>query len=560
MPSRIDEEKEIETSVTPPDATDETNGLLFSCLCESVRPIVTLLSCLRSVSVSGGGGSGSSLASMQGATQSLLTATNDRRMTQGTASGATRGSKMQYASVFCSEKGLTFMVYGVGKQSRATVELQAGLFSEFQVSEQSIIVDDGHGDDEEKTEVIKGGEFGINLTTVIGCLCVLGPSSLNRTKLSLSYDVSAAIFKIELLEQTGLTMGGSGVIISNCAIPGMSVEDDFDDDEVGHESGLDYAFRSEPIVARARLQSEFLKNAISELTEVAGAVSVTVGISKVGLELATFGHSTECHVVVPYAGNHPEIFLSLVGIDDAIHARSYPMASILSAMRGLEIANETCVSMNGNGMIAIQHQVVDKIGNGDPCYVDFIMGCLQDSDEDSEMEEDSNPTTFIRQTQASNQSSERNEFSPGNVDAEGESQTCPSVSQTTEMEKVKTYRSIEVNEEEEENTEDEQEESQESRGISLFGAVASVGARTRESSSGIKRRLNSVDGNTNEESQETESEASQDEECEFEDSIDVTATINLSRRKTSRKVGDDSISSPQLMYGDIHLEASDDEK
>jgi hypothetical protein len=54
-------------------------------------------------------------------------------------------------------------------------------------------------------------------------------------------------------------------------------------------------------------------------------------------------------------------------------------------MKGLEIAEETCITMNANGMMAIQHQVLDQqAGNGNPNFVDFIMCCLEDDEDDDE--------------------------------------------------------------------------------------------------------------------------------------------------------------------------------
>jgi hypothetical protein len=596
MPSHLQDQTPSVQS--PQDPYDDSDGLLFSCRCESARPIATLLSCLRNVSISSNASGAPSLASIQNVTQSLLPGT-DRRMTQGGGSGSRGGGggggKMQYASVFVSDKGLTFQVHGVGKQSRATVDLSAGLFSEFYVSEQTVVVEDDEdertpnatGEDQERLEVVKGGEFGINLTTVLGCLLVLGPASLDRTTLCLSYDTSAAIFKIELLEEAGLVSGG-GVIISNCAIPGMSVEDDFDDEELGQESGLDYAFRSEPIVARARIQGDFLKAAIAELTDVAGAVSVTVGISKVGLELATFGHSTECHVVVPYLGNHPEVFISLEGVgnDDIIHARSYPMPSVLSGMRGLEIANETCISVNANGMIAIQHQVLDKVGNGDPNYIDFIMGCLQEDDELEEME-DASARIVRSQTQMSNSQSAGTRFSPSYSDDGGQEvqELLESPSRTTaakSSKRSKHSKDVEIGTASRQDNDssrmqkgndvddglvDSQETlSQESNGPSLFGAVARISSKNQKSvPKNTRRNLSSTrgtskQGDSNVIAENDQSEGSQGTESEFEDSIDVTATLNMSRRRSSGGgVAEDPVYSPKLMYGDMHLEASDDE-
>ena len=385
---------------------EEDDGLLFSCRCESARSVTTLLSCLRHVA----SGSGSAHHHSHSTSDAALTQGGGRRsradlslsaidhtgISGGRGGGGSGGGKAQHATVFAGEAGLTFHVHGTARQSQASVDMQAGLFSDYYVCEQVVEVDEEDEEDENnaakgggaggtKTEVVKGGEFCINLTTVLECLHVLGTNALDRTKLCLSYDLHDAIFRIELLEEThGATGGG---IVSTCAIPGLAVSDDYDDDsdEDGNgASGLAIAFRSSPIVARAIVKSDYLRDAVVELSDVPGAASATIGISPRGMDLAAIGHSTECQVSLPHAGNGA-VFVSLECDPPKLHARTYPLHSVLSAFRGLEIASETCISINRRGMVAIQHQVVDEhVGNGQPNFVDFIMGCLQDDDEDSD--------------------------------------------------------------------------------------------------------------------------------------------------------------------------------
>ena len=52
-------------------------------------------------------------------------------------------------------------------------------------------------------------------------------------------------------------------------------------------------------------------------------------------------------------------------------------------MRGLDIAQETCMSINANGMIAIQHQVLDVIGSSEANFIDFLMSAIQEDDDDN---------------------------------------------------------------------------------------------------------------------------------------------------------------------------------
>jgi hypothetical protein len=624
---------------------DEESPILFSCRCESARPVTTLLSCLRNVSLSNNAGSGPSLSSLQEATSNLLSTnssnsnynyntnnTSSHRIAS-TSSGAFGKSKVQYATVFVSEKSITFQVHGIGKQSRATVDMQAGLFSEYYVAEQSIPMDDDDDDDDDddgddnnnnnqnpKMEIIKGGEFGINLTALLECLCVLGPNTLDRTTLCLSYDSQAAIFKIELLEQCYggragvLHMGGGagggtnvGTIIASCAIPGMAVaEEDDDDDSDGDGNGyltLDNAFRSHPILARTRIKSDFLKDAISELTDVSGSSCATIGISKSGLEFATFGHSTECHVVIPYVGNHPSTFVSLEGVMDTktgssskmqnkcLHARNYPLHSLLSAMRGLEIASETCITINGNGMVAIQHQVLDKVGNGEPNYVDFIMCCLEGDYDDEEMDDENGAFTQSTIEHRANGYKNNGNQRTKSYDYTQESTASFIVEDPSQSQLQPSQNNINdhnnINEENDDNGADNYDDiehadaysnptSSSQQAMSLFGTVANIGTISESFSSGRskppnqsfqqrrrrgeqsprKRQVLSSRG-------QSEKDEDDDDVIEFEEEenslLDITATIAVSsnnRRRSARGDKDDEnpASSPQLMYGDTHLE------
>tara|TARA_B110000971_G_scaffold213744_1_gene244923 strand:- start:173 stop:319 length:147 start_codon:yes stop_codon:yes gene_type:complete len=48
-------------------------------------------------------------------------------------------------------------------------------------------------------------------------------------------------------------------------------------------------------------------------------------------------------------------------------------------MKGLEIANETCITINDGGILAIQHQCVEP-GGGEPNYIDFVLASLEVSE------------------------------------------------------------------------------------------------------------------------------------------------------------------------------------
>lgn len=177
-----------------PESEEEGEGeedtLLFSCRCESAKAISTLLSSLRHI------GKGSSTG-----------IDNSDRNTW-------RGSKAQLCTVYVTENALTFHVHGVARQSQTTADLQAGLFSDYFVCSEEILVEDESGGDPKKDN-IAGGEFCVNLTTVLECIGVLGQSNLDRTRLCMSYDREVshryAILYIEvglyILRDTNIFLG-----------------------------------------------------------------------------------------------------------------------------------------------------------------------------------------------------------------------------------------------------------------------------------------------------------------------------------------------------------------
>lgn len=526
---------------------EEDDGILFSCRCESVNPVVTLLSCLRKVSAR---------AKTGGATASL----------NGIDGG--RHSRAQYATVFVNEKNLTFQVQGMGRQSRAKVQLDAGLFSDYYVADRNLSSNSQNKDSlsQDDTDSTIGGKFGINLTTVIECLCVLGQSSVDRAKLTLSYDSYDAIFKIELLEDDGT---GGGMIISNGAISGMSVADDQNDEN--DPNALDQVFQSIPVAAQTRISSTFLKEAMSELSDVHGAVSATIGISKLGLELIATGHSTECHVIVPYAGNHPISFISLEGLGDekTLHARDYPLHLILSACRSttLDIATESSITMNIDGMLEVHHQVFfNEIGNGSPNYVSFIMTCLDDDIDgegniDENMEQDN--TYQMKQDDVINPIMVHDENSELNLHLQGSSQLMTENEYDNKSQQTKTIGSSDSEEE------DEGSSSQilTKPAIPLFGTIAEIGesanqqakklskekSKNRSLENSHRRHHSNLSGSSSSHDESDENEWVDDnDKLPDEPSTPPTSTL-FSRRSLPRKKDEDH-SSPELMYGDMPLE------
>ncbi|KAL7540227.1 hypothetical protein ACHAWF_006623 [Thalassiosira exigua] len=431
------------------DEGDDGQDLLFSCQCDSARTVATLLSCLRRVVTAGASPSSRGPLLGGGGGHRMGTQSSSAAASALAASGETPG-RIQHATVYAGPGGLTFHVsHGMARQSQCSVDLPRGLFREYFVGEEEVWLEEDEGDDDNdepsqegggRKEIVQGGEFGVNLTTVLECFSVLsknrdamtktvaggssgGPggeyASLSRVPLCMSYDRGTATFHLEFLEGGDAASSGGGCLVT-CEVPGVAVADDVDEGPVDVAggvrggAGLAAAFRSSPLASRAILRSDALREAVTELYDVPGASIVTVSLTAKGLELGAAGPRGEAWVDVPYSrGQRGGMYVGLecydreeTGIalspDDKNAARSYPLGAFLSGMRGLDIGVETCVSVNRRGMMAIQHQIArdgwyeasEDGGKGKvrPSFVDFIMTCMEDDEEEDGAQSDAGAT------------------------------------------------------------------------------------------------------------------------------------------------------------------------
>lgn len=269
-----------------------------------------------------------------------------------------KNAQLQPVTVFCSPTSLTFNVYG--KQSQASVDFSDSAFSHYRCAS-------GEGWQ-------SGGEFCVNLPTLLE---ILGFAQ-ERTKLCCSYNLTKETLQLELLEDNG--------ILTTASIPGMVL----DEEQLGNSLAL--SFRSSPMSARIIVQSEILQQLlVHELHAVSGATVATVALSaNRGLVVAAVGHFGECIVSIPAQGRH------VVSVEGSAEASwNYALPALLGAMKGLEIAAETCITLNNNGMMAIQHQVIDS-ETGVTNFVDFILCCLDDDDDEEEEKSEEPPPAPAR--------------------------------------------------------------------------------------------------------------------------------------------------------------------
>ena len=145
-------------NLAPPLDKDD---FLVSCRCESPRAVATLLQCLKDVA---GGGEKQ---------QSSSRSSQPRRRHRST---------IQPVTVYATPQGMTFHVYGSSKQSQASIDMPASLFSEYECNE---------------------GEFCVNLTTLLECFTVLMSADhhCKNSTLFLTYHLSTELLRDELDHQ-----------------------------------------------------------------------------------------------------------------------------------------------------------------------------------------------------------------------------------------------------------------------------------------------------------------------------------------------------------------------
>jgi hypothetical protein len=361
-------------------------------------------------------------------------------------------------------------------------------------------------------------QFCVNLATVLQCLSLLGTPSLERMKLSLSYNLTQEILQMELTDNAG--------VLTTAAIPGMAPPED----DMGQSLAL--AMRSSPVAARIILKSATLREILVELESVGGAKVATLSLdAQRGLEMAVVGDLSECLVSIPSRGSH---VVSLECPSSGGQAYSFPLHSLLGSLRGLEIAEETCITINSNGMVAIQHQVLDKTtGDGSPNFVDFIMCSL----EEEEDEEDEEERTAVSPERASQQPTQ---------DSYSQSLASRRAMSQSDVQSRAASASIR-------DTDFDDEEEDEPTGMdstaSLFGSVLRTGGATDPRATDLsshrmtRRRIQSTRGHESDESRDLLASDEDDGEEEELRALDVRT-----RRTARQEVDRGNTSSPELVH------------
>ena len=364
----------IQTTTTQfsPSPADEEDDTLIVCRCETPKILYDLL---QSFSKHGswsksGVGYGS-------------------RLTSGTQSEEGTLHKLHPMTVFCTKSGLTIHSQSSNKQFQASMELPASLFGHYRL----MSPEEENIDDDDDVSY----DFTIHWQTFMQCLNLLmigtggdkAPSGNSAasffrnhhhplspqhslSSLTLSYHTSTEVLR---LEWEGSSSGGN--VVATAAIPGLNPP------PADEAAELSAAFGQSPIAARWLCpQAGHELSDTKELDFLPGATTVRLRFvranegedlqeSHVGsrLRLSAKGHSGKLSIEIPAPiefSDEKEKNAPFVGSSQRSKkptkrnkiAHTYSLAGWKRALQPLDMARETCLSVNTRGILAIQHQLV----------------------------------------------------------------------------------------------------------------------------------------------------------------------------------------------------------
>eukprot|EP00531_Pseudo-nitzschia_arenysensis_P015077 CAMPEP_0116156312 /NCGR_PEP_ID=MMETSP0329-20121206/22766_1 /TAXON_ID=697910 /ORGANISM="Pseudo-nitzschia arenysensis, Strain B593" /LENGTH=660 /DNA_ID=CAMNT_0003653389 /DNA_START=74 /DNA_END=2057 /DNA_ORIENTATION=+ len=312
------------------------------------------------------------------------------RLASGTQTEETTMHKLHPMTVFCTKSGLTIHSQSSNKQFQASMELPASLFGHYR------LMDTSPGEDDNDNDNDVSYDFTIHWQTFMQCLNLLMigtggdkvPSGntaasffrnhqhatapqRSLSSLTLSYHTSTEVLRLEW--EGGSSSGGN--VVATAAIPGLNPP------PADEAAELSAAFGQSPIVALPQAGHEL--GDTKELDYLTGATTVRLRFLRANegadvhedhfdcgsrLRLSAKGHSSKVTIEIPapieFSGEDDESINQTATKRDKI-AHTYSLSGWKRALQPLDMARETCLSVNSRGILAIQHQLmVDVSGKG----------------------------------------------------------------------------------------------------------------------------------------------------------------------------------------------------
>uniref|UniRef100_K3X494 Cell cycle checkpoint protein RAD1 n=1 Tax=Globisporangium ultimum (strain ATCC 200006 / CBS 805.95 / DAOM BR144) TaxID=431595 RepID=K3X494_GLOUD len=309
-----------------PQSRGESPQLTLLCTTDSVKLLVTLLSCL-----------------------------------------ASPGRKDQRIRCDIDCHGILFTTQSKGKSLQIKTSVASELFESYEF----VAVDGTGGENEyEDDDDILQLSFALNLNTLIECLSIFGPSALPTTSLRMSYDPERAHLLL-VVEDNG--------VICECSMQVL----EHDGNDMG-QLEFESAFEHSAVVGRCIIQSEPLHDAFAELYDLPSAASVTIAMfgddarartkSHKCLSLSATSETGSCEIEFGATSKaFIEFFCAAADEDDDSGecAATFHVAVLQQAFKALASSNETFLRMNADGFLSVQHMI--ESGTGEKAFVDALI-------------------------------------------------------------------------------------------------------------------------------------------------------------------------------------------
>ncbi|KAM5191483.1 cell cycle checkpoint protein RAD1 [Mantella aurantiaca] len=238
-----------------------------------------------------------------------------------------------HAACFATSNGLKVTVE-TAKCLQANAFIQAGIFQEFSVQEESVM-------------------FRINLTVLLDCLTIFGASAApaSPTALKMCYRGYGHPL-ILFLEEGG--------VMTKCNILTQEPEET-----------LDFDFCSTNVVNKIILQSEGMKEAFSELDMSSDFLQITMSPTKPYFRLSTFGNAGSAHLDYPKDSDLIEAFHCT-----ETQTNRYKISLLKPSTKALALSCKVSIRTDNRGFLSLQYMVRNE--DGQICFVEYY--CCPDEE------------------------------------------------------------------------------------------------------------------------------------------------------------------------------------
>uniref|UniRef100_A0A8C5LU81 Cell cycle checkpoint protein RAD1 n=1 Tax=Leptobrachium leishanense TaxID=445787 RepID=A0A8C5LU81_9ANUR len=238
-----------------------------------------------------------------------------------------------HAACFTTKNGLKFTVEN-SKCLQANAFIQAGIFQEFNISEESVM-------------------FRINLTVLLDCLSIFGTSAAPGTSTALKMCYQGYGHPLTLF----LEEGG---VVTVCKINTQEPEET-----------LDFDFCSTNVINKIILQSEGLREAFSELDMTSDFLQITMSPEKPFFRLSTFGNAGSAHLDYPKDSDLIEAFQCT-----ETQTNRYKISLLKPSTKALTLSCKVSIRTDNRGFLSLQYMIRNE--DGQICFVEYY--CCPDED------------------------------------------------------------------------------------------------------------------------------------------------------------------------------------